>query len=94
MSDQERRPDCYGDLETVFPEGDDGLRHTPTGCFDCPHKTDCLRTAMARPSGLAAREKYVDRAYESGMMGFWERWSRKKALQRRRRDLKRGKKAE
>jgi hypothetical protein len=35
---------------------------------------------MADKSGLTVREELVDRAYASGMVGFFERWSRKKAL--------------
>jgi len=49
----------------------------------CPHKTDCLRTAMKGTSGITVREAAVDRAYTSGSMGFVERWSRKKELNRR-----------
>lgn len=35
---------------------------------------------MAEKGGLTVREEIVDRAYASGMVGFFERWSRKKAL--------------
>ena len=79
MSDPER-PACFGHLETVFPMGTDGLRHTPIDCLRCPLKTDCLRQAMAARDGLKVEEAMVDRAYRAGMMGFWERWSRKKSL--------------
>lgn len=77
------RPGCYGDLETVFPMGKDGLRHTPLDCLQCPLKTDCLRRAMAAPDGLEVKDAMVDRAYRAGMMGFWERWSRKKTIHNR-----------
>ncbi len=78
-------PKCFGDLEIVFPEDTDGLRKTPEECMTgCSRKTECLRAAMQNGVfGLKAREKYVDRAYESGMMGFFERWSQKKRLNRR-----------
>jgi hypothetical protein len=46
----------------------------------CCYKTECLRKAMAEKGGIAVREEMVDRAYASGMVGFFERWSRKKAL--------------
>jgi hypothetical protein len=39
---------------------------------------------MARPQGLEVREEAVDRAYHSGMIGFLDRWSRKKTLHRKR----------
>jgi hypothetical protein len=35
---------------------------------------------MADRGGVIVREEMVDRAYASGRVGFFERWSRKKAL--------------
>jgi hypothetical protein len=77
---KDKCPPCYGDLETVFPMGEEGLRQTPASCMPCDCKTSCLRKAMADKGGLAVHEELVDRAYASGMVGFFERWSRKKAL--------------
>jgi hypothetical protein len=77
-------PQCFGDLETVFPLGEDGLRATPAICMDCPHKTACLRRAMGAKEGAAVKEELVDRAYKAGMLGFMQRWSKKKELHRRR----------
>ena len=77
------RPHCYGVLQKVFPLGADGLRHTPLECMRCAHKTDCLRQALAADAGRAVQEELVDRAWQAGMLGFFERWSRKKALNRR-----------
>ncbi len=76
-------PVCFGNLEIVFPEADHGLRASPETCMACPQKTECLRTAMQGKSGINVREEVVDRAYTSGSMGFIERWSRKKELNRR-----------
>ncbi len=73
-------PPCYGDLETVFPMGDAGLRQSPESCMPCSYKTQCLRKAMAEKGGVSVREEIVDRAYASGRVSFFERWSRKKAL--------------
>ena len=73
-------PPCYGDLQKVFPMGEEGLRQTPASCMPCEYKTSCLRKAMTDKGGLTVREELVDRAYASGMVGFFERWSRKKAL--------------
>jgi hypothetical protein len=81
-------PDCFGKLETVFPKKEDGLRHTPDTCMACASKTECLRTALKGPAGLAAEEEVADRAYASGLIGFFERWSKKKAI---RRNIKEGK---
>ena len=76
-------PDCFAKLDIVFPMGDDGLRHTPATCFECPHKTDCLRTGLRGRAGLKVHEEHIDRSYESGMITFVERWSRKKTIDRR-----------
>lgn len=75
-----KKPDCFGDLETVFPIGSDGLRESPPGCLQCPHKTDCLRSAVQGKRGQTVRQEAVDRAYQSGTIGFLERWSRRKLL--------------
>ena len=64
--------------------GPDGLRETPESCRICYCKTECLRTAMQTVEAVQVREEKVDRAYEAGMMGFFERWSRKKALHQKR----------
>ena len=73
-------PSCFGDLDTVFPPGTDGLRQTPATCMSCAWKTDCLRSAMARPAAVAVRQEMIDRAYRGGLIGTIQRWSRKKAL--------------
>jgi hypothetical protein len=80
----EDRPYCYGKLECVFPMGESGLRETPESCLVCYCKTECLRTAMQTEDGAQVKEERIDRAYAAGIMGFFERWSRKKALRQRR----------
>lgn len=76
-------PACFGELETVFPKGKNGLRNTPETCLECRHKTECLRSAIDGVGGLTVREEFVDRAYTSGTIGFMERWSKKKEIKRR-----------
>ena len=76
-------PECFGDLKTVFPIGENGLRETPESCMACEFKTQCLRSAMMGITGMKYREEIVDRAYESKMIGFFQRWSKKKDLARR-----------
>jgi len=89
MSNSEDKSlDCFGKLEIVFPLGDDGLRHTPAPCFECPHKTECLRTGLRGNAGLKVHEEHVDRSYDSGMISFVERWSRKKAIDRKKNSAK------
>ena len=75
-------PDCFAQLETVFPMAKDGLRNTPETCLACRHKTECLRMAIKGRDGLKVREEQIDRAYNSGRIGFLERWSKKKAIDR------------
>ena len=43
---------------------------------------------MDGADGLGVREESVDRAYAAGMIGFFQRWSRKKDLRRRQADAK------
>ena len=82
----EKAPDCFGRLDTVFPMRADGLRHTPDTCMACAWKTQCLRTASQSKDGLVLDEEKVDRAYASGNMGFFERWSKRKALKRKQKE--------
>ena len=81
-------PPCYGILDRVFPMGKDGLRHSPESCMPCSYKTECLRKAMAEKGGITVKEEIVDRAYASGKVSFFERWSRRKSLsiQKRQKD--------
>ncbi len=79
----EEKPACFGNLEIVFPKSDDGLRHSPESCIPCFHKTECLRNAMAGKDGLNVREENTDRDYAAGAIGFFERWSKKKAIRRK-----------
>jgi len=81
---QIKYPQCFGDLDIVFPMNENGLRMSPKTCLACDHKTTCLRDALQKSKkGNVVKHEQVDRAYESGMIGFWERWSRKKSLNRR-----------
>ncbi len=81
-SHSDKQPDCFGQLEHVFPMGDDGLRSSPDVCMACDLKTPCLRAAMQTKARFVVRDEMVDRAYESRQIGFWQRWSRKKAAHR------------
>ena len=86
MADKEQNkkyPHCFGELETVFPKEKNGLRNTPETCLACPHKTECLKSAIEGTGGVKVREEMIDRAYRSGRINFLERWSKKKALQRK-----------
>lgn len=82
-------PDCFGDLEKVFPMGSEGLRETPEKCFyHCPVKTKCLQQAMATKDGIQVEEEVIERSNKAGSISFFERWSRKKQAHRRGRKMK------
>lgn len=84
MSDDQNLPDCFGNLDKVFPMGPKGLRETPEECFfHCPVKTRCLKQAMSTKDGVQVEEEIIERSTKSGTMNFFERWSRKKQAHRR-----------
>ena len=82
MTEKEKEhPYCFGNLDTVFPLGDDGLRHSPESCMVCFCKTECLKAAVAGEQGIKVKKEQIKRAHSSGTISFVERWSRKKALE-------------
>lgn len=81
--DEKAVPECFARLESVFPVGTDGLRHTPPECLNCDRKTKCLRAAVAGEQGLVVHEERLQRAYQAGAVGFLERWARQKTLEGR-----------
>ncbi len=84
MADQKNsRPECHGNLDIVFPPGEDGLRHSPEKCMRCEFKTECMRSAMTRPAGIRFEEERVNRAYAAGKIGFVRRWSKIKYLRQK-----------
>ncbi len=81
MVDERTDPlECFGQLDTVFPIGDEEIRTSPPECMKCPHVKSCLQAAMHSPEGLNLQEEKVDRAYEYGLIGKVERWSKKKLI--------------
>jgi hypothetical protein len=76
------KKDCFGVLHIVFPIGDNGLRESPPECFQCSERTACLKAALKTKEGLAMKGEVLDRAAESGMVGRFKRWSRKKEFHR------------
>ncbi|MEW6673175.1 MAG: hypothetical protein AB1427_15855 [Thermodesulfobacteriota bacterium] len=77
-NDDPEHPACFGILEQVFPKGADGLRQSPERCMNCGLKVDCLREAVSGSDGDRVREEVIDRAYRTGVISFFERWSKKK----------------
>jgi hypothetical protein len=86
-------PYCFGKLDIVFPLGKDELRHTPESCMVCFCKTECLREAVKGPEGIQVHEERVERAYNSGTISFFERWSRKKTIAREKQNGEKKKKS-
>jgi hypothetical protein len=79
------KPECYGVLEKVFPQGENKMRQVPDECWDCYHRVECLKQAVSKGSGHktmqieeAAREEKIT----GGVHGFFKRWSRLKSLNR------------
>jgi hypothetical protein len=83
MEKQKNTLQCFGHLEKVFPMGDDGFRLSPPECMKCPMATPCLQAAMRGHEGLKLEEQRIDRAYQSGLMGLVERWSKKKLVRKK-----------
>ncbi len=85
MSEQKDLPPCFGNLEKVFPMTESGLRQTPDDCFfHCPVKTRCLKQAMAGKQGAKVEEEVIERSDKAGLISFFERWSRKKQVHKKR----------
>lgn len=79
------KPDCFGILEKIFPMTDSGLRQTPDYCFNhCSMKTKCLEYAMTTKNGVSVEEEIIERGVKSGTINFFERWSRKKQVYKKR----------
>ncbi len=84
MNKEQEVPECFGNLEKVFPMGEKGLRQTPDDCFfHCPVKTRCLRQAIGSKEGTKVEEEIVERSDKVGALNFFERWSRKKQIHKR-----------
>jgi hypothetical protein len=80
VDDNADGPECFGQLETVFPVGGEGIRTTPPECMQCSLVKSCIQAAMRSTEGLRLEEERVDRAYEYGLIGRLECWSRKKLI--------------
>lgn len=72
---------CFGQLEKVLPTGEDGFQTTPVKCIKCSLLRPCTQAAKRGIEGLKLEEKHIDRAYERGLIGTLERWSKKKLIQ-------------
>ena len=81
MTDSEKKlPECFGRLDIVFPVDEEGFRTSPPECMRCSHAKACLQAALASAEGLRLKEEKVDQAYNYGLIGKLERWSKKKLI--------------
>ncbi|MBF0550981.1 MAG: hypothetical protein HQK60_10635 [Deltaproteobacteria bacterium] len=78
------QPDCFGQLERVFPMTHVGLRMVTLECRGCPSLKGCLKAAVDGKTGADINEsptkdepKDADQA-DVGVVGFLKRWSVKK----------------
>ena len=78
--DNDESPGCFGQLNKVFPVEAEEIRTTPAECMKCPLVKSCIQEAMRGPEALEWEERRIDRAYEYGLIGKFERWSRKKLI--------------
>jgi hypothetical protein len=74
------KKECYGILDKVFPFGNEGLRQIPAGCFKCPDRLPCLKTAINTKEGCEMRSDNLNRIPASGFLDRVKRWSQKKEL--------------
>lgn len=77
------RPQCFGDLSKVFPQGGEGLREVAAECWDCWLRVECLRAAAGHQEGRRQLdEERAARGDPDGVAGFIRRWSRRKMASR------------
>ncbi len=86
MSNVEKKPNCYGRWDHVFPMGSNGLRSVRPACNDCHLVQACLRVGAESPDGLemrAGRLETMDASRGQGLIGFFHRWSELKSMKRK-----------
>ncbi|PIE75316.1 MAG: hypothetical protein CSA18_00430 [Deltaproteobacteria bacterium] len=85
----EKKPSCFGDIQKVFPLNTEGLRESPEECIkDCGFNKECILKAVEEDKELGRQNEILDAAYESGNIGFFARWAKKKTLYEKKRNLK------
>jgi hypothetical protein len=87
------RPICFGQIDTVFPVAESGLREIPDACRECGLDHDCLRMALQSPEGRRFLAEKTGQGHgaargddsPSPVAGFLKRWSDRKLASRKRR---------
>lgn len=86
------RPICFGQIDTVFPVAESGLREIPDACRECGLDHDCLRMALQSPEGRRFLAEKIRQNQggdpgddqSSSVVGFLKRWSDRKLASRKR----------
>ena len=76
------RKECFGVLDKVFPEGEQGVRQVPQQCFQCPDHVQCLKVALDSKEGVKFRMGLLNRRKPMGFVDRIKIWSERKALSR------------
>ena len=79
---------CFGILEKVFPMGETGLREIVPACFECSDRKECLQKALNTEQGLVFRTEIIERSPPRGLISRLKRWSERKDLNRRLKQVK------
>ena len=77
---------CFGQLDQVFPLGEDDLRSVRPECRDCGQVQACLKAASESEAGtemMASRMAAMNHGSHQGVKGFLNRWSELKNMRRK-----------
>ena len=82
LNESSPRPDCFGDWDRAFPEGEDGLRSVSPDCQGCLAVKECLRAGSESGAGMESKARRLERYGPTGggVRGFLSRWSELKSL--------------
>ena len=83
----QHQKDCFGILDNVFPMGKEGLREIVPECFECDDRKECLQSALETKEGFELKSEVLDRSSSGGLLGRLKRWSDKKTLSKRQKEL-------
>jgi hypothetical protein len=83
------KPECFGDIDSVFPMTENGYRESPENCIkNCSFKRECIVKALESDKGIDKKSEMLDDAYEAGNINFFARWAKKKSLENRKKKRK------
>ena len=82
MAKTDKKNECYGVLDTVFPMGPEGLREVAENCMKCESVKECLKAASESPDGMEMKVRRMENnpTRGGGVVGFLSRWSELKSM--------------